>query len=99
MSLTPPGRSPLPKSPILLLVKLLGFGTLSVDIKDQSRVRKMNILESSPAEISLLLVGVNSRAVGVLLCSCSVPKCLLLVEDLTLATEEVEGGETEEERV
>ena len=49
--------------------------------------------------MSLLLVGVNNRAVGVLVCSCRVPKCLFIVEDLAFASEEVGGDETEEQRV
>lgn len=44
MSLTPPGRSPLPRRPIPeALADDLGFGALRVDSSDQSRVRKIRI--------------------------------------------------------
>lgn len=83
MSLIPPGRSPLPKRPIpAVLWVALGFGALSVDSKDQSRVRNMRICESSPAVMSLVRFGVKSKAVGVSVCSWRVPRCLLLVVDL-----------------
>lgn len=62
-------------------------------------MRNIKIRESPPAEMSLLLVGVNSRAVGVSVCSCRVPRCLLLVEDLALTSGKVGGCETEEQRV
>jgi len=44
MSLTPPGRSPLPRRPMPeVLADALGLGALRLDSSDQSRVRKMRI--------------------------------------------------------
>ena len=69
MSLTPPGRSPLPRRPMPeVLADALGFGTLRVDSSDQSRVRKMRMWESSPAVISLCRFAVKIKVEGVLVC-------------------------------
>jgi len=93
MSLTPLGRSPLPSRPMPeVLTDVLGFGTLRVDSRDQSRARKIRIWESSPAVMSLFRFGVKSKAQGVLVCSWRVPRCLLLAADLLFVSDKAQGG-------